>query len=130
MKSTTPPCTPSELLEAAQPLLYYCRGCGGPLPHGSSGRFHPECLRTDRRRALPSDDNRKRDDFRFSFDDVSAPTVAQHLKKSYKSIRAAPYRWRLKLHKVTQSRRAPESVSMSKKLQSNSRRGFNPQTPN
>ncbi len=31
---------------------YYCRGCGGLLPEGSSARFHAECLKADKRRRV------------------------------------------------------------------------------
>ena len=29
---------------------YFCRGCGDPLPGDWHGQFHPECLKTDKRR--------------------------------------------------------------------------------
>jgi len=38
--------------EETQPVAYYCRGCGAPLPQGSSARFHPECLKADKRRRI------------------------------------------------------------------------------
>ena len=38
--------------EEPQPVAYYCRGCGGPLPQGSPARFHPECLKADKRRRI------------------------------------------------------------------------------
>ena len=38
--------------EETQPVAYYCRGCGDALPQGSSARFHPECLKTDKRRRI------------------------------------------------------------------------------
>ena len=44
--------TSSELLEGIQLPAYHCRGCGGTLPQGSSARFHPECLKTDKRRRI------------------------------------------------------------------------------
>jgi hypothetical protein len=44
--------TPSELSEGTQPVAYYCRGCGVPLPQGSSVHFHPECLKADKRRRI------------------------------------------------------------------------------
>jgi predicted DNA-binding transcriptional regulator AlpA len=30
----------------------YCRGCGGPLPPGWEGLFHPNCLKADKRRRV------------------------------------------------------------------------------
>ena len=42
----------SELSEETQPVAYYCRGCGGPLPQDSSVHFHPECLKADKRRRI------------------------------------------------------------------------------
>ena len=35
---------------APEGALYYCRGCGGQLPPDWHGQFHPECLKTDKRR--------------------------------------------------------------------------------
>lgn len=29
---------------------YFCRACGGPLPDGWHGQFHPQCLKEDKRR--------------------------------------------------------------------------------
>lgn len=43
---------PSESLEEIQPAAYYCRGCGDPLPQGSTARFHPDCLKRDKRRRI------------------------------------------------------------------------------
>ena len=51
--------TSSELPEGIQPPAYYCRGCGGALPQGSSARFHPECLKSDKRRRIA--DRRQRE---------------------------------------------------------------------
>jgi hypothetical protein len=44
--------TSSELPEDIQPPAHYCRGCGDALPQGSSARFHPECLKADKRRRI------------------------------------------------------------------------------
>ena len=44
--------TSSESAEGIQPPAYYCRGCGDPLPQGSTARFHPECLKADKRRRI------------------------------------------------------------------------------
>jgi hypothetical protein len=44
--------TSRELLEGIRPPAYYCRGCGGALPQGSLARFHPECLKADKRRRI------------------------------------------------------------------------------
>jgi hypothetical protein len=38
----------SEFLQET-PAVYYCRGCGKPLPEGSKARFHADCRRTDKR---------------------------------------------------------------------------------
>jgi hypothetical protein len=32
--------------------VHYCRGCGGPLPRGWKGLFHPNCLKADKRRRV------------------------------------------------------------------------------
>jgi hypothetical protein len=41
----------SEALEVRL-TQHYCRGCGKPLPHGSHGLFHPDCLKADKRRRI------------------------------------------------------------------------------
>jgi hypothetical protein len=40
--------------------VYFCRGCGGPLPPGLKGLFHPECLKADKRRRVREDREKKR----------------------------------------------------------------------
>lgn len=44
--------TTVEPLRENQPAAYYCRGCGRPLPQGTSARFHAECLKADKRRRI------------------------------------------------------------------------------
>jgi hypothetical protein len=36
--------------KAPKGFQYFCRGCGGTLPLGWHGQFHPECLKVDKRR--------------------------------------------------------------------------------
>ena len=55
--------TTSEPLEENQVAAYYCRGCGRPLPQGSSAHFHPKCLKADKRRRMA--DQRQREAQRF-----------------------------------------------------------------
>lgn len=43
---------PSEPPGEIQPASYYCRGYGGLLPQGSPARFHPNCLKADKRRRI------------------------------------------------------------------------------
>lgn len=43
---------PNQKPQGMQASAYYCRGCGGLLPEGSSARFHPECLKLDKRRRV------------------------------------------------------------------------------
>jgi hypothetical protein len=43
--------------------VHYCRGCGGPLPPGWEGLFHPDCLKADKRRRVQED--RKREQRKF-----------------------------------------------------------------
>jgi|SRR5579872_7062762 len=33
-------------------VQYFCRGCGQGLPPDWHGQFHPECLKTDKRRRI------------------------------------------------------------------------------
>jgi hypothetical protein len=57
------PDTPSELPGENRPAAYYCRGCGDALPQGNSARFHPECLKADKRRRIA--ERRQRETQRF-----------------------------------------------------------------
>ena len=42
----------SDLNGLNRPGVYFCRGCGTPLPEGSKARFHAECRRADKRRRV------------------------------------------------------------------------------
>jgi hypothetical protein len=42
----------TDLVGLYQVAVYFCRGCGKPLPDRSKARFHAECRRADKRRRI------------------------------------------------------------------------------
>ncbi len=65
----------------SQASAYYCRGCGGLLPERSSVRFHPECLKADKRRRVAELRQREAQRFRTWFSRQHCPECGAKLEK-------------------------------------------------
>ena len=73
--------TANALLEGMQAPVYYCRGCGGPLPQGSSAHFHPECLKADKRRRIAERRQQEAQRFQKWIRRLQCPDCGANLEK-------------------------------------------------
>ncbi len=76
----------SSDVDSAEPVevpasAYHCRGCGGLLPGRSSTRFHPECLKADKRRRLAERRQREGERFQARLKRQRCPDCGASLEK-------------------------------------------------